>query len=122
MAKGPRYNVPMRRRREGITNYHQRLPLLKSGTSRMVVRISNKYISVQLINLGPIGDETVVSVSSKDLLSYGWKAPLNNLPSSYLTGLLIFIFTSLRDAWSVCKSDCASRHHHILLHITHPSD
>ena len=89
MAKGPRYNVPMRRRREGITNYHQRLPLLKSGTSRMVVRISNKYISVQLINLGPIGDATVVSVSSKDLLSYGWKAPINNLPSSYLTGFLL---------------------------------
>ncbi|MDY6818906.1 MAG: 50S ribosomal protein L18, partial [Halobacteriales archaeon] len=28
MATGPRYNVPMRRRREGRTNYHQRLRLL----------------------------------------------------------------------------------------------
>jgi len=89
MAKGPRYNVPMRRRREGMTNYRQRLALLKSGTSRLVIRISNKYVSAQLINLGPIGDETIVSISSKDLLSYGWKAPTNNLPASYLSGFLL---------------------------------
>tara|TARA_B110000014_G_C20091198_1_gene571306 strand:+ start:594 stop:1118 length:525 start_codon:yes stop_codon:yes gene_type:complete len=79
----------MRRRREGMTNYHQRLALLKSGTSRLAVRVSNKYISAQLINLGPIGDETVVSVSSKDLLGYGWNAPTNNIPASYLTGFLL---------------------------------
>lgn len=89
MANGPRYKVPMRRRREGRTNYHQRLALLKSGTLRLAVRISNSYISTQMIELGPVGDNTIASTSSKDLQQYGWNAPTNNLPSAYLTGFLI---------------------------------
>ncbi|MGM0388528.1 MAG: 50S ribosomal protein L18, partial [Natrinema limicola] len=42
MATGPRYKVPMRRRREVRTDYHQRLRLLKSGKPRLVARKSNK--------------------------------------------------------------------------------
>ncbi|QCC49711.1 50S ribosomal protein L18 [Halapricum salinum] len=88
MATGPRYKVPMRRRREARTDYHQRLRLLKSGEPRLVARKSNKHIRAQLIITGPNGDQTVASASSEDLTEYGWVAPTGNLPAAYLTGLL----------------------------------
>ncbi|MFB6210046.1 MAG: 50S ribosomal protein L18 [Halobacteriales archaeon] len=88
MATGPRYNVPMRRRREGRTNYHQRLRLLKSGKPRLVARKSNRHIRAQLVTTGPNGDHTVASAHSNDLAEFGWEAPTGNLPSAYLTGFL----------------------------------
>lgn len=88
MATGPRYNVPMRRRREVRTDYHQRLRLLKSGKPRLVARKSNRHVRAQLVTSSPDGDETQASASSSDLTEYGWEAPTGNLPSAYLTGLL----------------------------------
>ncbi|MGN8217995.1 50S ribosomal protein L18 [Halococcus morrhuae DSM 1307] len=88
MATGPRYNVPMRRRREVRTDYHQRLRLLKSGKPRLVARKSNRHVRAQLVTPSPDGDETHASASSADLDEYGWEAPTGNLPSAYLTGLL----------------------------------
>ena len=88
MATGPRYKVPMRRRREARTNYHQRLRLLKSGKPRLVARKSNKHVRAQLIVTGPEGDRTLASAFSGDLAEYGWEAPTGNLPAAYLTGLL----------------------------------
>ncbi|MFB6068482.1 MAG: 50S ribosomal protein L18 [Halobacterium sp.] len=88
MATGPRYKVPMRRRREVRTDYHQRLRLLKSGKPRLVARKSNKHVTAQLVATGPDGDETIASAHSSDLAEYGWEAPTGNLPAAYLTGLL----------------------------------
>lgn len=88
MATGPRYNVPMRRRREARTNYHQRLRLLKSGKPRLVARKSNKHIRAQLVSTGSEGDRTVASAHSSELDEFGWEAPTGNLPAAYLTGLL----------------------------------
>jgi large subunit ribosomal protein L18 len=88
MATGPRYKVPMRRRREVRTDYHQRLRLLKSGKPRLVARVSNKHIRAQLATPGPNGDEIHAAASSEDLAEYGWEAPTGNLPSAYLTGYL----------------------------------
>jgi len=88
MATGPRYNVPMRRRREARTDYHQRLRLLKSGEPRLVARKSNKHVRAQLVMRGQQGDRTVASAVSSDLEAYGWEAPRGNLPAAYLTGLL----------------------------------
>ncbi|QDX40774.1 50S ribosomal protein L18 [Salarchaeum sp. JOR-1] len=88
MATGPRYKVPMRRRREVRTDYHQRLRLLKSGKPRLVARKSNNHVTAQLVVTGPNGDETVASATSEDLSEYGWDAPTGNLPTAYLTGLL----------------------------------
>lgn len=89
MATGPRYKVPMRRRREVRTDYHQRLRLLKSGKPRLVARVSNRHVRAQLITPGPSGDETHVAATSEDLSEYGWEAPTGNLPSAYLTGYLL---------------------------------
>ncbi len=88
MASGPRYTVPMRRRREVRTDYHQRLRLLKSGKPRLVARLSNQHVRAQLVTTGPQGDETVASAHSGDLAEYGWEAPRGNLPAAYLTGYL----------------------------------
>ena len=88
MATGPRYTVPMRRRREARTDYHQRLRLLKSGKPRLVARKSNRHVTAQLIITGPDGDQTVESAHSSDLAEFGWEAPTGNLPAAYLTGLL----------------------------------
>ena len=88
MATGPRYTVPMRRRREARTDYHQRLRLLKSGKPRLVARKSNSNVRAQLVVTGPLGDETVASAHSTDLREHGWEAPTGNLPAAYLTGLL----------------------------------
>ena len=88
MATGPRYTVPLRRRREGRTNYHQRLRLLKSGKPRLVVRKSNQHVRAQLVTTGPQGDNTIASAVSSDLAEYDWEAPTGNMPAAYLTGLL----------------------------------
>ena len=88
MATGPRYKVPMRRRREVRTDYHQRLRLLKSGKPRLVARKSNKHTTAQLITPGTSGDETLASAHSSDLEEYGWEAPTGNISAAYLTGLL----------------------------------
>ena len=88
MATGPRYTVPLRRRREGRTDYHQRLRLLKSGKPRLVARKSNRHVRAQLVTTGPGGDNTIASAVSSDLEEYGWAAPTANMPAAYLTGLL----------------------------------
>ena len=79
----------MRRRREGRTDYHQRLRLLKSGDPRLAARTSNSHVRAQLITPGPNGDITHVSATSEELDDYGWEAPTGNVPSAYLTGFLL---------------------------------
>ena len=89
MAKGSRYSVPYRRRREGKTDYRKRKALILSRKPRLVVRGTLKNIIVQIVAAKPHGDEVLVSAHSRELLkNYGWKAPRGNLPAAYLTGLL----------------------------------
>lgn len=89
MARGPRYKVPKRRRREGKTNYYKRYRMILSGHPRFVVRKSNKYIWVQVVIAKPNGDETVAAAHSRELVSkFSWKAGTCNTPAAYLTGLL----------------------------------
>lgn len=88
MAKGPAYNLPFRRRREGRTRYIKRKRLVTSGIARFVVRPSNKHITAQVIEAKPEGDRVLASAHSLELREFGWKAPCGNLPAAYLTGLL----------------------------------
>ncbi len=89
MARGPRYKVPLRRRREGKTNYRKRLKLLLSRKPRLVVRVTNRRIIAQIVEYDPAGDRIVVGVDSSMLREYGWKGDLNNTPAAYLTGILV---------------------------------
>ncbi len=83
-----RYKVlGFRRRRLGITNYEKRLNLLKSGKTRIVVRRSNNYITIQFINYIPTGDKVLLTITSRSLKKIGWKHSCKNIPAAYLTGV-----------------------------------
>ena len=49
-AKGPKYSVPFRRRREGKTDYRARRALILSKMPRIVARGSLKHMTVQVVN------------------------------------------------------------------------
>lgn len=88
MAKGPQYNLPFRRRREGRTSYKKRRKLVTSGIPRFVVRPSNKHLSAQIIEAKVEGDLVIASAHSSELKDFGWKGACGNIPAAYLTGLL----------------------------------
>jgi large subunit ribosomal protein L18 len=89
MKHSPTYTMPFKRRRLGKTDYTNRLKLLTSKKPRLVVRRSSNYIKAQIINFDKIGDKTLASASSQELKKMGWKFSTNNLPASYLTGMII---------------------------------
>ncbi|KZX10740.1 50S ribosomal protein L18 [Methanobrevibacter filiformis] len=88
MAHGSKYKVAFRRRREGKTNYANRIKLIDLDTYRLVVRLSNANVIVQIIGVGTNGDETLVSAHSKDLQKIGWLGGLKNTSAAYLTAYL----------------------------------
>jgi len=80
--------LKFRRHREGRTNYHKRLEMLKSRRVRLVARVSNRHIVVQFIEYVPQGDHVLFGCSSAKLVRLGWKGAGGNIPAAYLTGLL----------------------------------
>jgi len=89
MAKGPRYRVPFRRRREGKTDYRSRRALVLSRLPRLVVRGTLKHRLAQIVRAKATGDEIVVSAHSRELIkTFGWQGGCGNVPAAYLTGLL----------------------------------
>ncbi|MGI0140545.1 MAG: 50S ribosomal protein L18 [Thermoplasmata archaeon] len=89
MSTGPRYRVPFRRRREGRTDYRIRLKLLKSGTTRAVVRFSHRRVEVSLVAYFPSGDHVVAHADSFELDALGFPpASRASTPAAYLTGYL----------------------------------
>ncbi|MEM3996534.1 MAG: 50S ribosomal protein L18 [Pyrobaculum sp.] len=85
MARGPRYKVPFRRRREGVTNYRKRRRLILSKRPRLVVRKTNKHLVAQVVVAKPQGDETVVGLDTRVLR----KGDENNTSAAYLLGLIV---------------------------------
>jgi large subunit ribosomal protein L18 len=88
MARGSNYRVPLRRRREGKTDYQARKALVLSRRPRLVARNTIKNVVAQIIVAKPHGDEVFIAAHSRELKKYGWKAPAGNIPAAYLTGLL----------------------------------
>lgn len=80
---------PLRRRREGLTDYRKRKRFLQSRLPRVVCRISNKYISAAIVTVDQKGDRTIASAVSKELSKLGWHFGLSNVSASYLTGCLL---------------------------------
>jgi large subunit ribosomal protein L18 len=89
MARGGRYKVPFRRRREGLTNYRKRRKYLLSKKPRLVVRKTNKHIIAQIVIAKPQGDVTVVGLDTRVLAKFGWKGDENNTAAAYLLGLIV---------------------------------
>jgi large subunit ribosomal protein L18 len=88
MATSPRTRVPFRRRREGRTDYRRRLALLKSGSTRVVVRRTNGNVIVQFVDWLPEGDQVKATAVAQELKKLGWEGSPKNTPAAYLTGLL----------------------------------
>ena len=82
-----------RRRRENRTDYKARRILLESGIPRIVVRRTNKYFILQAVESSEAQDKVVATVTSKELLKFGWDAKaagsLKSIPAGYLTGILM---------------------------------
>ncbi len=89
MARGPKYRVPFRRRKEGKTNYHRRLKLIISRRKRLVIRCSNKHTTVQVVDALVQGDKILAQSHSSQLeKNFAWVNNAGNMPSAYLTGYL----------------------------------
>ena len=83
-------HIPIfRRRREGKTNYHKRRKLVISRQPFLYVFVSNKNITAQITVPEKRGDRVIVSVHSRELLKYGWRASRKSTPAAYLVGYLI---------------------------------
>ncbi len=76
------------RRIRGQTDYQQRLKLLKSNLTRVVVRKSNKNVVVQFVDYNEKGDKILTSARSVDLKNFGFTLNTGNIVSAYLTGYL----------------------------------
>jgi large subunit ribosomal protein L18 len=82
-----------RRRFEGKTDYKSRLYLLKSGKPRIVFRKTNRYLQAQVVVSEIAKDKVILTVSTRDLIRYGWpeklSGSLKSLPAAYLMGCLL---------------------------------
>jgi len=90
MATGPRYRVAFRRRREGKTDYHQRLKLIVSRKPRLVVRGTLGDYIAQILITKPEGDIVLAAANARELAKvFDYKGSLKNTSAAYLTGLLV---------------------------------
>ena len=82
-----------RRRKAAKTDYKARLALLKSEKPRLVIRKTNRYIVVRLVESDIAQDKVIASANSKELLAKSWpkesEGSLKSLPAAYLTGYLL---------------------------------
>lgn len=90
------FQVKLRRRREGRTDYRQRHKLItqdknkyQSHKYRLVVRFSNRFVQVQVVYAEINGDKVLCSAHSKELAKYGLTVGLKNYAAAYCTGLLV---------------------------------
>lgn len=82
--------IMKKRRREAKTDYALRVGLLKSNSPKIVIRKTNKYILVQVVESHLAQDKVSVGITSKELLKYGWdkkmSGSLKSIVAGYLTG------------------------------------
>jgi large subunit ribosomal protein L18 len=87
-ALGADYTVHFRRRREGKTNYAKRLAMLKSGKPRMIVRKTNRGVTVQFAEFSEKGDKVIAAADVKSVKKLtGFEGKCNS-PSAFLVGML----------------------------------
>ncbi len=88
MAHGPTFRVNLRRRRQGRTDYRTRLALLRSRSTRLVVRKTNNDLIVQFVEYDETGDRIVATAKATELRKMGFTGHTGNTSAAYLAGLL----------------------------------
>lgn len=63
--------------------------MIVSRRLRLIIRGSLAHMYLQVSEALLIGDKMLASANSKNLSSFGWKAPAGNIPAAYLTGYLL---------------------------------
>ncbi len=89
MAHGRRQRLRYKRRSTGQTDYHLRLKLLRSGTPRAVVRVTNTQVICQLVGYEDDGDQVISAADGSSLRGkYAWpsKVSTKSVPAAYCTG------------------------------------
>ncbi len=89
MAHGKNQRLRYKRRRNGETDYRRRMRMLRGGSVRAVVRVSNTQTICQLVDYQSAGDEILVSIDGRTLVDkFKWPmdASRKSVPASYLTG------------------------------------
>ncbi|KAJ1364171.1 hypothetical protein KIN20_024196 [Parelaphostrongylus tenuis] len=91
-----RFQVKLKRRRQGKTDYHARKRLTVQDKNkyntpkyRLIVRFTNKDIIAQIAYSKIEGDVIVASAYSHELRDYGIVVGLTNYAAAYATGLLL---------------------------------
>lgn len=91
-----RFQVKYKRRREGKTDYYARKRLVVQDKNkyntpkyRLIVRRSNRDVTVQVAYSRIEGDHILCSAYSHELPRYGIKVGLTNYAACYATGLLL---------------------------------
>jgi large subunit ribosomal protein L18 len=83
------YINTLKRIRQHKTNYRKRSAILIGRRPFITSKISNQNISAQTLQPTLTGDVVIASAHSRELIQYGWKGSMNNMPACYLTGLLL---------------------------------
>ena len=82
--------LPLKRKRQGKTDYKKRLAFISGNKPRLVVRRFSRNILAQVTEFNPDGDMVIVSAHTNELRKkYGMTMPRKNITSAYLLGLLI---------------------------------
>jgi len=102
-----RFQTKYRRRREGKTDYYQRLRLViqdknkyNSPKYRLVVRFTNRDCICQIVYSRIDGDHVMAAAYSHELPRYGIKLGLTNYAAAYATGLLVTRRLTRSSAWT----------------------
>lgn len=82
--------LPFKRRLRTKTDYEARRYLLSGNKPRLVVRKTNRYIIVQIVQSESAQDKVISTTNSRELVKYGFSEgySMKNLAASYLTGFL----------------------------------
>ena len=83
------YINTLKRIRQHKTNYRKRSAILIGRRPFINTKISSQNISAQTLQPTLTGDVVIASAHSRELIQYGWKGSMNNMPACYLTGLLL---------------------------------
>jgi large subunit ribosomal protein L18 len=62
--------------------------MLKSGKTRVVLRLTNLYANIQYVEHNAKGDSIKFALLSKELKEFGWDKSFKSIPACYLAGYL----------------------------------